>query len=251
MKVLSCILFILGSIYIAHTQDAQSGKITFKETIKLHFDMGDEHPEMAKMFPSSQSVDKVLFYTKSESLYKNLEAPKDLDLKHEENGNDFQIVMKMPESIVYIHSGEKLYLRSQDLMGKEFLISDKPEKYKWKITGEQKTILNYSCQKALLQDTSAIVAVWFTSQIPVSAGPAGLSGLPGMILAVESDNGDRMTIATSIESLPESFAFTRPSKGKKVNRQEYEKIRADKMKEMGATEGKGGAIKMIITEERN
>ena len=60
-----------------------------------------------------------------------------------------------------------------------------------------------------------------------------------------------MTIATSIESLPEKFEFVKPDKGKKVNRAEYDKIREEKMKEMGAVNGKGTGVKMIIREERH
>lgn len=233
------------------SQPMTSGKITFKETIKLNFDIDESNPEMAKMIPSSQSADKVLFFTSNESLYKNQDKPQDLEVKHEENGNDFQLVIKIPETVIYSNKKEDQFLQSQDLMGKEFLISDQLEKYQWKITGEQKKILNYVCQKAILSDTSKNLAVWFTNQIPVSAGPNGLSGLPGIILAVEQDNGDRMTIATAVEPLPVSHTFTKPSKGKVVKRAEYEKIREEKMKEMGAVNGKGPGIKMIIREERN
>ncbi|MBK9108681.1 MAG: GLPGLI family protein [Saprospiraceae bacterium] len=244
---LICLMFIS----IGNSQPMTSGKITYKETIKLNIDIGDNNPEMAKMIPSSQSAEKVLYFTANESLYKNEEKPKDVEVKHEEDGNDFQLVIKMPETIIYSNKKEDQYLQSQDLMGKEFLISDKIDKLQWKVTPEQKKILNYVCQKAVLSDTSKNLAVWFTNQLPVSIGPNGLSGLPGLILAIEQDNGDRMTIATAVDALPEAFVFTKPSKGKVVKRVEYEQIREDKMKEMGAINGKGSGIKMIIREERN
>ncbi|MBK9270933.1 MAG: GLPGLI family protein [Saprospiraceae bacterium] len=251
MKLIVTILAFAAITIPNFSQNIHSGKIIFKETIKLNFDLGDDNPQMAKMMPASQSVDKVLYFTKDESLYKNHENPKDLELKHEEGGGTFEIVMKIPESIIYINPVENTFIQSQDLMGKDFLITDKLPKNKWKMTGEQKSILNYPCQKAILQDTSKNVVAWFTPQIPVNFGPSGMTGLPGMILALETDNGDRMTIATSIDNLPESFQFTRPTKGKKVSKAEYEKIREAKMKEMGATDGKNGSIKMIITEERH
>jgi len=248
MKFVTLILLItlLGRL---ESQQTESGKIIYKETIKLNIDIGDDRPEMAKMFPSSQSVDKVLYFNTNESLFKNNEQPKDLDVKHEEEGSTFQIVMKMPESIIYVNKAENVYLQSQDLMGKVFLISDSPKKYKWKITGEQKSILDYPCQRAVLNDTSQNVVAWFTPNIPVGSGPGGMTGLPGIILALEYDNGERMTIATSIEALPDSFEFVKPDKGKKVNKAEYDKIREEKMKEMGAVNGKGNGVKMIIREE--
>lgn len=250
MKKLMLYAFILLH-YTGMSQVLTSGKITYKETIKLNLDFGDENPELTKMIPSSQSADKVLYFTSSESLYKNEEKPKDVDVKHEEEGNTFQLVIKIPESVIYVNKSEGLFLQSQDLMGKDFLIQDKPEIPKWKVTGEQKKILDYTCQKAILLDTSKKVAVWFTNQIPVSIGPNGLSGLPGLILAIEQDLGDRLTIATKVETLPEAYAFTRPSKGKIVSKTEFEKIREEKMKEMGAVNGSGPGVKMIIREERH
>lgn len=248
-------LFVLCSLITLcsalGSQIPTSGKITFKETIKLNLDFGDENPELRKMIPSSQSADKVLYFNAGESLYKNEEKPKDVDVKHEEDGNSFQLVIKVPESVVYVNKSEGLFLQSQDLMGKEFLIKDKPEVPKWKMTGEQKKILDYTCQKAILLDTSKKVAVWFTNQIPVSTGPNGMSGLPGLILGIEQDLGDRMTIATKVDQLPQSFIFDRPSKGKVVNKAEFEKIREEKMKEMGAVNGNGPGVKMIIREERH
>lgn len=250
MKSLTTFLFLFF-IFNIYGQAINSGKIIFKETIKLNIDLGNNNPEMAKMIPTSQSVDKVLFFNKDESLYKNNEIPKDLDINHEEDGNSFKLVMKMPESIIYLNKGSSTFLQFQDLMGKEFLITDKPIDFTWKVTGEQKSILKYICQKAILNDTSKNVVAWFTPQIPVAIGPGGMTGLPGMILALEHDNGERMTIAVSIEPLPSSFEFVKPSKGKKVSKFEYDKIREEKMKEMGAVNGKGNGVKMIIREEKH
>lgn len=250
MKFVTLLLLIISGSAI-FSQQTNSGKIIYKETIKLNIDIGDDRPEMAKMFPTSQSVDKVLYFNTNESLFKNNEQPKDLDVKHEEEGSTFQIVMKMPESTIYVNKDNNVFLQSQDLMGKAFLISDSPKKYKWKITGEQKTILDYPCQRAVLNDTTQNVVAWFTTKIPVGTGPGGMTGLPGLILALEYDNGERMTIATSIEALPDSFEFVKPDKGKKVNKAEYDKIREEKMKEMGAVNGKGNGVKMIIREERH
>ncbi|MBC7885728.1 MAG: GLPGLI family protein [Saprospiraceae bacterium] len=247
----SLLLWSIQLSVISFGQQVLSGKIIYKETIKLNIDIGEERPEISKMFPSSQSVDKVLIFNSNESLFKNNEKPKDLDIQHEEDGGTFQIVMKIPESIIYINKEDGVFLQAQDLMGKDFLISDKPKKYKWKVTGEQKTILEYPCQRAVLNDTSQHVVAWFSSQIPVGTGPGGMTGLPGLILALEYDEGERMSTATSIEAFPDGFKFTKPDKGKKVSRAEYDKIREQKMKEMGAVNGKGNGVKMIIREERH
>ena len=201
MKSLGSILFLCIMVN-SYGQPLTSGKIIFKETIKLKIDLGNSNPEMAKMIPSSQSVDKVLYFNSNESLYKNHTAPKDLEVKNEDEGNTFKLVLSMPESITYINKESDTYLQSQDLMGKEFLVTDKPIQHKWRVTGEQKIIMNYTCQKAIMNDTSRNVVAWFTTLIPVATGPAGITGLPGMILALEQNNGERMTLAVSVEPLP-------------------------------------------------
>lgn len=250
MKQILFIILMLNA-FTTFSQQRTSGKIIFKETVKFKIDVGGGNPELAKMLPPSQSIDKVLYFKDSESLYKNYDKPKDTEINHEEGNTKFQMVFKVPESTTYINTENKDLIQSQDLMGKEFLIMDKPTEYIWKISPEQKKILNFVCQKATLSDTSKTVTAWFTSQIPPSVGPGGYTGLPGMILAIEQDNGDRMTLATAIEDFPPSFVFEKPTKGKKVSKKEFEKIREEKMKEMGVINGKGTGVKMTIREEKH
>ena len=63
------LLFFSFIAFFAHAQQ-KSGIIHYKENIKLNIDFGD-NPEMAKMMPTSQSVDKALYFNQNESLYKN------------------------------------------------------------------------------------------------------------------------------------------------------------------------------------
>ena len=243
------LLFFSFVAFFAHAQQ-KSGIIHFKENIKLNIDFGD-NPEMAKMMPTSQSVDKALFFNQNESLYKNEAPPKDLELNQEKDGNTTQIVMKMPESEIYNNLKEDLSLQTQDLMDKDFLIKDKIKKTSWKITGEQIKILDYVCQKAVPSDTSKHLVAWFTPQLPISFGPDNLSGLPGIILGLDYDNGQRTVFATKMEPLPNNYKFEIPTKGKKVNRAEFEKIRDEKMKEMGMETNGGTSVKMIIQTEEH
>lgn len=238
--------------YATHGQNT-SGHILYTETIKIKLDLdGVGNEEMKAMIPPAQVVKKELTFTNTESLFKNAEKPKDIDISHEEEGGQFNIVMQVPESIIYMNLNDKSYLQSQDLLGKQFLIKDNIELKKWKMTGEQKKVLDYNCQKAILIDSIQKIVVWFTPQIPIGVGPNGLTGVPGMILAVEMDNGDRTIIATSVELKKiDPTSIVKPIKGKEVSRKEFRKIREEKMKEMGATDGGGTGVKMIIREERH
>ena len=248
MKKLLLFLFVS---FTSLAQVQKSGAVYFKETIKLNIKIDGANEEMMKMLPTSRDAFKVLYYDRNESLFKNQTAKnEDVDVSHKEGETEMKMVFKVPETAIYTNLKENSFIQYQDLLGKDFLVVDKLESTKWKITGEQKKILDFTCQKAEMADTSKHTSVWFTSQIPVSIGPNGLSGLPGMILGVEVDNGQRLLVATKIESLPENFVFEKPSKGKKVGREEFAKIREEKLKEMGST-GKGGQVQMIIRNEKN
>ena len=244
------ILLLLS--FPAFCQFQKSGKIYFKETMKLDIQLDEKNKEMAKMFPTSKDSYKVLLYNETESLFLNEEKKdEDLDVKKEEGEVQMRVVFKMPQSTTYLNLKNNEFVQSLELLGKEFLIVDKlndGSSNKWKITGEQKKVLDFVCQKAILLDTTQKLEVWFTPQIPIAMGPNGSSGLPGMILAAEIDNGKRLLAATSIEAIPENYVFVKPVKGKKVNKEEFKKIREEKLKEMGGN-SKGGTRIIIRNEE--
>jgi GLPGLI family protein len=118
---------------------------------------------------------------------------------------------------------------------------------KWKVSAEQKQIAGFQCQKAVLQDTSRQVEAWFTTQIPVSVGPGEFADLPGLILELSMAGGDRTVVAEKVDLKPvEAKMIEKPTKGKSVTREEFNKIRDEKLKEMGAEPGGGGTMKVII-----
>ena len=121
---------------------------------------------------------------------------------------------------------------SRNLFGKDFLIEGERNPIKWKITGEQKQVGSYLCQKATFQDSTANIVAWFTPMIPVAAGPNQYNGLPGMMLHMDFDEGIRQITATNIElKALEDGAITKPSKGKKVTEEEFNTMREEKIKE--------------------
>ena len=93
------------------------------------------------------------------------------------------------------------------------------------------------------------VVVWFTPTIPVPAGPGEYVGLPGLVLAVESHDGDRKLEAISVELQPLDKALLKPpKKGKKVTPEEYEAMVAEKLEEMGAEHGEQGGNATFVIE---
>lgn len=140
----------------------------------------------------------------------------------------------------------------REFFDKKFLISDSLRKGNWKLSEETKTILNHSCRKATsvrigkrmmmsmengkmerkeIDDTSHIVA-WFTTDIPVPAGPEVQGQLPGLILELETNNGRSVYKAVEILAKPDLAAIKEPSKGKKVTPEEFTQERNKMLEEM-------------------
>jgi GLPGLI family protein len=250
---LNLIAFILAMLSgpVVSGQEME-GEIWYKETIRLDIDLPPEIEEQMKgMFPSEQSSEKALYFTKQESLYKD-ENPEDDEQSFENESEGGNIKIKMvvanADNRLYSHFQEEKVIEQKDFLGKKFLIKAKPKAYRWKMTGEQKKVLEYICTRAEYQDSTGVVEAWFTPQLPLPLGPAGYGQLPGAILEVNMNDGERVITATSVElkELPDN-AIEIPNKGKKVSRSEFEKIVAEKKKEMNA-EGGAGMIKVRIRD---
>ena len=202
--------------------------------------------------PASQSFEKILFIKGDESLYRDTnEDDTDSTIESEEETEDGTVRMKMiiarPENKLYKNATSGKMVDSRDFMGRKFLIDGEIKAYEWKLTGEQEEILGYACQKATFQKEEDTIEAWFTMQIPVSNGPDNYGQLPGLILKVVSDNGDREIVATNVklETIAED-AIEIPTKGKKVSQEEYDAIVEKKTKEMEEENGGNGTFQIKI-----
>ena len=132
-------------------------------------------------------------------------------------------------------------------MTRMFLISSEIPDIEWKITGQQKMILDFPCMEATQTDTAGVVtSAWFTPSIPVQSGPAKYFNLPGLVLEVDKDNGKTQFIAKSVNfDAPDKSILKKPKDGKKVTREEFDSIVEEKMKEIGAEGGSDGSQVII------
>lgn len=87
-----------------------------------------------------------------------------------------------------------------DLHGSPVLIEDSLVNVKWKITNEYRNIAGYDCRRAngVTLDSVYVVA-FFTDQIPTTAGPGAVHGLPGMILGLVVPEQHYNIYATKVE----------------------------------------------------
>jgi GLPGLI family protein len=249
-------IFLLAVItlqIVAYAQGPKSGQIKFTETTKFEIKIdGVGSEEMKKLIPPSQVVEKELFFNDNETIFRNVKDNNDVEeSSDEEEGNLTQLKINIPQAVYYTNKANNEYVNATNFLGKDFLIKDVIKQEKWKLTGEQKSFLGYNCQKATLIDDKKILTVWFTPQLPTVAGPNALAGLPGMILIAEYDNGQKTIIASEVNlKALDATTIVKPNKGSVVTKAEFNKIRDEKLAEMGAVSGSGGT-RMIISTKRN
>ena len=228
--LLSCILFLLS--FSLSAQFSQ-GEIVYESKINVHKNLPDEMAHMKDEIPEFRTSKHILNFTPTESyFYRKREtateaAPSGI------RGRGMRGRRNRDNTKLYTDLTTRISLESKEFFGKQFLIEGESSNYKWKFTGKSKQVGSYFCQQAIHQDTTEKVEVWFTPMIPVSAGPENFTGLPGLILHVDINDGDRVITALEVGNKEiEEGSIVKPTEGKPISRTEYREMTREKMKEM-------------------
>lgn len=241
-------VFLMGFMVQAQNSQPASGNtgtVVYEQVVKLEIKLEGESAQFANSLPKERKSQKVLCFNAESSLYENKSMEEDQTIKSE-SGGTVMIRMVEPDNKVFTNLAENKQIEKREFMTREFLIETALNPSEWKLTGNQKMVMNYPCQEAVKETKDGKISAWFTPVIPVSAGPGVYNGLPGLILAVDVNDGKQTLNAISIDLNPVAEnVIVKPEKGKKVSREEFDKIVEEKMKEMGGQSGPGGA-RMII-----
>lgn len=226
------LLLFLPLAWVAAAQTTE-GVILFDEKTNMHRNLPPDAADMRAMVPEYRVSKSELLFSTRESLFRNLEEEED-DADANEGGMVIRI--QRPEAVYYrdFEAGHKTDHR--EFFGKYYLIQDTLAAPGWKITGEIKTVLGYTCVKATLQDTvrQRQITAWFTDAISVSAGPGPFGQLPGMILELDINAGETVFTATKIEARKlKKNEIQPPKKGEKISEADFQKMVAERMRENG------------------
>ncbi len=230
--------------------EQNSGTARYDEKMKLEIKLEGESAQYSDMLPKEKTEKKVLYFTPEASVYmNNAETSNSETMEQESAGAMIQVRIENSDNVVYRNLKENKRTEQREFMSRMFLIESDAGKTDWKLTGGQKTILNFPCQEAIREDDGKKVRAWFSPAIPVPTGPQNFGNLPGLILSVDINDGKRIIMATSVDFSPvDKSLLAKPKKGKKVTEEEYKKLVDEKMKEMGAEGGSGQ--QMIIKIQR-
>jgi len=173
-----------------------------------------------------------LFFNDTESLY--IKTDKKVNSRPDEmsTGNVQMSVAKVDVSSTaetYNNYKTKVSVDVRLIMDKEFLISENLKKINWTLINEVKLIGNFECKKAEAKIGDDLVEAWYTPNIPTVAGPSIYWGLPGLIVEVKTKSLYFVAIQIR-ENIQGKIEI--PTKGKKVSKEEFQKLAKERLDEM-------------------
>ncbi|MFC2120827.1 GLPGLI family protein [Bacteroidota bacterium] len=257
MKKTMIICAALMMFFAASAQNKKNGSITsgtvvYEEITKLDIKLDGDNAQFADMLPKENKNKMVLLFNEDASLYKSEKVESDQQEAINMSGISMKIYTSEPQNIMYYDFKKEIQIEQKEFLTRVFLIQDDLKKIEWKMTGNQKSILDYPCQEATRENEDGKkISAWFTPSIPVSSGPSEYVDLPGLVLAVNIDDGKKVFNALSIDANPvDKKLLVKPKKGKKVTNQQYTQIVKEKMEEMNAESGgsvtSGGVYKTVV-----
>ena len=264
------LLIALTSITTTATAQMKEGKISYERKINMHRNLPD--PQMKSMVPEFRTDKFELIFNESVSLFRSVvddEAPDPFANAGGGGGGGMRMNFRMPTANTYTDMAKQMQYEERAFFEKEFLIVDSLKQYKWKLSEETKTIAKQLCKKATTMitapqmrmrvsmgrggenntDTTANtprapketeLVVWYAENIPVSFGPDNYSGLPGVIMEIDQDNGATVTTAVEVSAKYPKKELVAPTKGDKMNRVQFQENMQKLMQEMQ----RGGGIRM-------
>ncbi len=240
-RLTAVLLLAVLALLLPAVAAAQQGTVNYTVTTQIEIELPPELAHMQGQIPTENTSERVLLFNETEAL--TMAPPSE----EEDNVPDpsttmesggIQMVFRMGgsdndnQTYVNLDTGE--VTEQRDFLGRTFRIQGDASPLAWRLTGEQSEFLGYPCQKAIADGDSTTYEAWFTSQIPVSAGPEQYGGLPGLILVLTAGNRTFEATSVSLEPLAED-AIEAPSGGREVTNEEFAEIMEERMRDMEAS----------------
>ena len=239
-------LFASTALLLSFFAQAQmkEGTIVFERVIQIQMRApANIDPAIAAQIPKSRTDQFELLFANNQSLWQFLPSLNSEDQTTISSGNQvFRFAGAGSANDVVYHNFDKATRTDRrEVFDKGFIVSDSVRKLNWKLSEETKKVLNYTVHKATAErigtrpritmengqmkreefpDTAKIVA-WYTTDIPVPAGPDFQGQLPGMILELDVDNGQTVYRATEVSAKVSANKIKEPKDGKKITAAEF------------------------------
>ena len=246
------LFFISIAFSLFSTAQMKQGKVVYERTIKMQF-RGNMPPELAANMPKERKDRFELAFANNQSLWESIpDMEENNETSGEANGNFRVMRFGGGDDLTYHNFETGKSVQQRELNAKNYLVEDSIQKLNWKLSEETKTILGHKVQLAkteryamrsvmtmengemkrqMIPDTSVINA-WIAMDIPVPAGPEFQGQLPGLILELDTNNGQIVYNAVEISAKVNPPTIKEPKGGKRITAAEFNKERDKSFEEM-------------------
>jgi GLPGLI family protein len=140
-----------------------------------------------------------------------------------------QYAWKQNEYLIFRDYQKMMTYDVKRILGKLYVIEDTIQYQKWRILNDMREIAGHICMNAEWHDTirDKRVIAWFALDIPISIGPERYGGLPGLILALNMNNGGIIITAEEIKLFEEPQTIEKPKHKRRhivITEEEYNQI---------------------------
>jgi GLPGLI family protein len=238
MKRIILLIGVLVSLTAAQIVFGQNeGRIVYEIKVNVHRTLPKEREAMKDMIPEFRTSQDQLAFNESASLY----SPIIEDEEEETQAGGGRVMrFQRPQVEIYIDQANSKRVMLQEFMGKNYLIEDSIQVRPWKFGNETKTISGYECKQAIYynEERKQNVVAWYTDKLRPFLGPENFNTLPGAVLMVDINDGERMITAKSIDlrSLKKSELKV-PTGGTKTTEADFRKLMNEQMERMRANGG--------------
>jgi GLPGLI family protein len=192
---------------------------------------------MKSMIPEFRINKDQLVFNATESLYKPVEEEEE---DEEVDNGSMRMRFSRPKNELYVNQADSRRVRLQEFMDKKYLIEDSLTLTAWKFGTETKEIKGYVCRQATFfnEERKQNIVAWYTDKLRPFLGPESFNTLPGGVLQVDINDGERVVTAQTIEFRPlKKNEIKIPSGGTKTTEAEFRKMMNEQMERMRANGG--------------
>lgn len=219
----SMVVFFLLFVHCSFGQTIRQGIITYERKTNLLKKFDDDRMRSMIKEENKIKIDRFsLAFNDSVSLFSYIQPETQDPMSWMTMKNTVYHNFKKDERVVYM-----------DMWGTALIVDDSIVKREWKITDKTRKIAGYECIRAIWQkDDSTRIYAWFTTDIVPTVGPESVSGLPGAVLGLATEDGGVVFFASKVdlvEPKPEQIAQPK-KKGKEYTEKALRQELTDRMK---------------------
>ena len=236
-KTFPVLLFLITYGQQSLFAQTSAGIITYQIKTNMHRSIPEHRQQMMEMVPEFNIEEARLHFDADESFYKPVEADTEPDME-DNSGPSMRI--RRPRNEIYVNLNELRIVSLREFMGKKYVVEDTLRMRPWKIGTETREIEGYLCRKASFADEERKINVvaWYTDALRPFLGPDSFNTLPGAVLLVDVNDGERILSAKAIDLRPLKENEIRMPGGKlKMTEQEYRDMVTRQMERIRANGG--------------